>query len=39
MLMNGDSLEVRMSGVMRLRIGSTRAENSWRYVYLRSVSS
>ncbi|KAI0720522.1 hypothetical protein C8T65DRAFT_633326 [Cerioporus squamosus] len=28
-LMNGDSLEVRMSGVIRLRIGSTRAENSW----------
>ncbi|TFK91932.1 hypothetical protein K466DRAFT_595646 [Polyporus arcularius HHB13444] len=28
-LTNGDSLEVRMSGVMRLRIGSTRAENSW----------
>ncbi|RPD62453.1 hypothetical protein L226DRAFT_482501 [Lentinus tigrinus ALCF2SS1-7] len=28
-LMNGDCLEVRMSGVIRLRIGSTRADNSW----------
>ena len=31
-LTNGDCLEVRMSGVIRLRIGSTRADNSWRCV-------